>query len=159
MPSSPINDCLMLILSSASAASAQPIYACASVFPSTADAAHTSFLKRKRCDMLHYASTSHNALCFFASSSSTASKCDTDDYETLKQIAAATKFKRQRAISIPLFSRRCDSFFTAFQIVPFHSSDLTFSFRSDLRYVPTLRTFLFYKCFFYSGFRGSRAPV
>ena len=78
MPSSPINDCLMLIPSSAAKAT-QPIYACALVFPSTADpstadAAHTSFLKRKRCDMLHYASTARNALCFFASSSSTASE-------------------------------------------------------------------------------------
>ena len=108
MPSSPINDCLMLIPSSAATAT-QPIYACASVFPSTAaaDAAHTSFLKRKRCDMLHYASTARNALCFFASSSSTASKCDTDDYETLKQIAA-TKFKRQRA-AIALAQKRADA--------------------------------------------------
>ena len=110
MPSSPINDCLMLIqYPAATAASAQPTYACASVFPSTADAAHTSFLKRKRCDMLHYASTARNALCFFASSSSTASKCDTvtDDYETLKQIAA-TKFKPQRA-AIALAQKRADA--------------------------------------------------
>ena len=62
-------------------------------------------------------------------------------------------------ISIPLFSRRCDSFLTAFQFEPFHSSDQTFSFRSDLWYAPTLRTFLRYKCFFYSEFRGAQAPV
>ena len=54
----------------------------------------------------------------------------------------------ERIISIPLFSRRCDSFLTAFQIVPFHSSDPTFSFRSDLRYVPTLRTSLLYTYIF-----------
>ena len=59
-------------------------------------------------------------------------------------------------ISIPLFSRRCDSFLTANQFAPFHSSDPTFSSRSDLRYVPTLRTFLRYKCFFIRNFGGTR---
>ena len=38
----------------------------------------------------------------------------------------------RKQISIPLFSRRYNSFLTAFQIEPFHSSDPTFSFRSDL---------------------------
>ena len=78
------------------AASAAPTYACASVFPSTADAAHTSFLKRKRGDMTHYSAAARNALCFFASATRTAKKCDSTDYTTLKQIAAA-KFARQRA--------------------------------------------------------------
>jgi hypothetical protein len=66
------------------------------VFQSTADASHVSFLKRKRSDMMHYASTARNALCFFASATRTANKCDKTDYKTLKQIAAA-KFKRQHA--------------------------------------------------------------
>ena len=43
------------------------------------------------------------------------------------------------AISILLFSRRYVTFLTAFQIEPFHSSDPTFSSRSDLWYV--LRTY------------------
>jgi hypothetical protein len=101
MPSSPTNDCLMLITPAAAAATAAAAaatanFACASVFPSTADAAHTSFLKRKRGDMIHYASTARNALCFFASATRAANKCDDADYKTLKHIAAA-KFKRQRA--------------------------------------------------------------
>ena len=95
MPSAPTNDCLIM-MPAISTAAAPPIYACASAFPSTVDASHMSFLKRKRGDMLHYASTARNALCFFASSSRAANKCDTADYETLKQIAAG-KFKRQRA--------------------------------------------------------------
>ena len=100
MPSSPTNDCLMLITPAAAAATAATAaattYACASVFPSTADVAHMSFLKRKRGDMMHYSSAARNALCFFASASRTANKCDAADYKTLKQIAAS-KFKRQRA--------------------------------------------------------------
>jgi hypothetical protein len=60
------------------------------------DASHMSFLKRKRGDMIHYASAARNALCFFASSSRAAKKHDTADYNTLKQISA-TKFERQRA--------------------------------------------------------------
>ena len=98
----------MLITPAAAAAvAAAPTYACASVFPSTADASHVSFLKRKRGDMLHYASTARNALCFFASSSRTANKCDAADYETLKQIAS-DKFKRQRA-AIALDKKKADA--------------------------------------------------
>ena len=41
-------------------------------------------------------------------------------------------------ISIPVFSRRYDSFLTPIEIAPFRSSDPTPSSRSDLRYVPTL---------------------
>ncbi len=107
MPASPTNDCLMLITPAAAAAAAAAAadtaataatanFECASVFPSTADAAHSSFLKRKRGDMIHYSSAARNALCFFASSIRTANKCDAADYKTLKHIAAA-KFKRQRA--------------------------------------------------------------
>ena len=93
--------------SATKAAASAPTYACASVFPSTTDASHVSFLKRKRGDMLHYASTARNALCFFASSSRTANKCDAADYETLKQIAS-DKFKRQRA-AIALDKKRADA--------------------------------------------------
>ena len=108
MPASPTNECLMLITPAAAAAvAAAPTYACASVFPSTADASHVSFLKRKRGDMLHYASTARNALCFFASSIRTANKCDAADYETLKQIAS-DKFKRQRA-TIALDKKKADA--------------------------------------------------
>ena len=79
MPSSPPNDYL-IAPDAAAPAVAAPTYACASVFPSTADASHVSFLKRKRGDMTHYSSAARNALCFFASSSRTATKCDTTDY-------------------------------------------------------------------------------
>ncbi len=82
--------------STASAASAATTYACASVFPSTADAAHKSFLKRKHSDMTHYSSAARNALCFFASATRSANKCDKTDYSALKQFAAAN-FARQRA--------------------------------------------------------------
>ena len=105
MPASP--NYLMILPSSESAPTAQPNYVCAAVFPSTADASHTSFLKRKRGDMTHYASTARNALCFFASSSRAANKCDRADYETLKQIAAG-KFKRQRA-AIALDKKKADA--------------------------------------------------
>ena len=91
----------------AATAATKPKYVCAAVFPSTADASHTSFLKRKRGDMMHYASAARNALCFFASSSRAANKCDRADYETLKQIAAG-KFKRQRA-AIALDKKKADA--------------------------------------------------
>ena len=41
-------------------------------------------------------------------------------------------------ISIPVFSRRYDSFLTPIEIAPFRFSDPTPSSRSDLWYVPTL---------------------
>ena len=63
------------------------------------------------------------------------------------------------SISIPDFSRRFAIFFPGTQIAPVGISDPTFSSRSDLWYVPTLRTFLLYKCFFYSEFPGAEAPV
>ena len=97
----------MLIPTTAATAAAQPTYACASVFPSTADASHVSFLKRKRGDMTHYSSTARNALCFFASSIRTANKCDATDYETLKRIAS-DKFKHQRA-AIALDKKKADA--------------------------------------------------
>ena len=59
-------------------------------------------------------------------------------------------------ISIPVFSRRYDSFLTPIQFAPFRSSYPTFSSRSDLRYVSTLRTFLRYKCFFIRSFGEPR---
>ena len=59
-------------------------------------------------------------------------------------------------ISILVFSRQLDSFLTPIEIAPFRSSDPTFSSRSDLRHVPTLRTFLRYKCFFIRGFGEPR---
>ena len=50
-----------------------------------------------------------------------------------------------------------DGLFPAIETTHFRSSDPTLTYRSDLRYVPTLRTFLFYKCFLFgdSGSRGS----
>ena len=102
MPSAPTNDCLIMMPAISTAAAPY-----ASAFPSTVDASHMSFLKRKRGDMLHYASTARNALCFFASSSRAANKCDRADYETLKQIAAG-KFKRQRA-AIALDKKKADA--------------------------------------------------
>jgi len=54
-------------------------------------------------------------------------------------------------ISIPLFSPRNDKIFPAIYFASFRISDPAFGSRSDLRYVPTLRTFLRLKCFFYSG--------
>ena len=54
---------------------------------------------------------------------------------------------RRAHINIPDFSRRCYSFLTPIEIAPLRSFDSTPSSRSDLRYVPTLRTFLLYKCF------------
>ena len=56
------------------------------------------------------------------------------------------------AISMPDFSPQNDTIFPGPQIAPVGISDPTFSSRSDLRYVPTLRTFLLYECFFYSEF-------
>ena len=47
-------------------------------------------------------------------------------------------------ISIPDFSRRFATFFPGPQIAPVGISDPTVSSRSDLWYVPTLRTFLLY---------------
>ena len=61
-------------------------------------------------------------------------------------------FELEAVISIPVFSRRCDSFLTPIQFAPFRSSDRKFSSRSDLRHVPTLRTFLRYKHFFIRSF-------
>ena len=49
------------------------------------------------------------------------------------------------AISIPVFSRRYDSFLTPIEIAPFCFSDPTPSSRSDLWYVPKLRTYLHYE--------------
>ena len=49
------------------------------------------------------------------------------------------------SISIPVFSRRSDSFLKPIEIAPFRSSDPTPSSRSDLRYAPTLRTYLHYE--------------
>ena len=48
------------------------------------------------------------------------------------------KFNVTLDISIPVFSRRYDSFLTPIELAPFHSSDPTPSSRSDLRYVRTL---------------------
>ena len=62
-------------------------------------------------------------------------------------------------ISIPDFPRQFATFFPGTQIAPVGISDPTFSSRSDLWYVPTLRTFLLYKCFFYSEVRAAQAPV
>ena len=47
----------------------------------------------------------------------------------------------------PIFPGR-RHFVTPFQIAPVGTFAPTFSFRSDLRYVPTLRMFLRYKCFY-----------
>ena len=63
------------------------------------------------------------------------------------------------SISILKFSRRLDDLFSAIEKTPFRISDPTLASRSDLRYVPTLRTFLHYKCFFYSEIPGAQAPV
>ena len=63
------------------------------------------------------------------------------------------------SISIPDFSPQFATFFPGTQIAPVGISDPTFSSRSDLWYVPTLRTFLLYKCFFYSEVRAAQAPV
>ena len=49
-----------------------------------------------------------------------------------------------------------DSFFPGPQIAPVGISDPTFSSRSDLRYVPTLRTLLHYKRFFIRRFGEPR---
>ncbi len=59
-------------------------------------------------------------------------------------------------ISIPLFSPGNDTFPPAIQFAPVGISDPAFGFRSDLRYVPTLRTYLHYErtyaiIFFYSA--------
>jgi hypothetical protein len=63
-------------------------------------------------------------------------------------------------ISIPLFSPGNDTFPPAIQLALVGISVLAFGSRSDLRYVPTfrtypqcptLRTFLLYKCFFFGG--------
>ena len=48
-------------------------------------------------------------------------------------------------MSIPEFSPQNDTFPPGPHIAPVGISDPTFSSRSDLRYVPTLRTFLLYK--------------
>ena len=58
-------------------------------------------------------------------------------------------------ISIPKFSPQNDTFFPGPQIAPVGISDPTFTSRSDLWYVPTLRTFLLYNRFFYSEVRGA----
>ena len=67
---------------------------------------------------------------------------------------------RRGGISIPVLSRRYDRFIHAIEIAPVCPTDPTPSSRSDLRYVPTQRTFLLYKCFLFggsdrSGSRGS----
>ena len=66
---------------------------------------------------------------------------------------------KPKVISILEFSRRLDGLFSAIKKAPFRSSDPTLASRSDLRYVPTLRTFLHYKCYFYSEIPGAQAPV
>jgi hypothetical protein len=66
------------------------------LFLSTADPSHTSFLNSKlRHDPLQLGGQ-ERPLSFFASANRAAKKCDRADYDTLKQIAAA-KFDRQRA--------------------------------------------------------------
>ena len=79
IPSSAATSATAAAAATAATAATKPNYVCAAVFPSTADASHTSFLKRKRGDMMHYASAARNALCFFASSSRAANKCDRAD--------------------------------------------------------------------------------
>ena len=61
-------------------------------------------------------------------------------------------------ISLPDISRQNATFFPGPQIAPVGIPDPTFSFRSDLWYVPTIRTFLLYQCFFYSEVPGAEAP-
>ena len=56
---------------------------------------------------------------------------------------------------MPDFPPQNDTFFPGPQIAPVGISESTFSSRSDLWYVPTLRTFLLYKCFF-TGVSRSR---
>ena len=76
---------------------------------------------------------------------------------------AVDKLLAIKVISIPVFSLRYDKVIPAFEIAPIRPSDPTLSSRSDLRYVPTLRTFLLYERsysnFFYSEVRGAEAPV
>ena len=57
---------------------------------------------------------------------------------------------------MPDFFPQNDTFFPGPQIAPVGISDPTFSSRLDLWHVPTLRTFLLYKCFFLFGTSGSR---
>ena len=85
-----------------------------------------------------------------------------DMFNSLSTFHACLSSLMQALISIPLLSRRFTGFITPIEIAPFHSSDPTPSARSDLRYVPTLRTYLhyersypIYKMFFYSELRGS----
>ena len=59
-------------------------------------------------------------------------------------------------ISIPDLSRRYDKFIPANEIAPLRPFNPTLSSRSDLRYVPTLRTFLLNKCFFIRRFGEPR---
>ncbi len=62
-------------------------------------------------------------------------------------------------ISIPLFSPGNVTFPPAIQLAPVGISVPAFDSQSDLRYVPTLRTFLLYKCFFIRRGSGAEAPV
>ena len=57
---------------------------------------------------------------------------------------------------MPDFSRQFATFFPGPQIAPVGIPDPTFSSRSDLWYVPTLGTFLPYKCFFIRRFGEPR---
>ena len=61
---------------------------------------------------------------------------ETPDEESLQAALSAQVRKNEYKISIPVFSRRYDSFLTPIEIAPFHSSDPTPSCRSDLWYVP-----------------------
>ena len=96
----PYNAAAATAAPSATADTHTPSYVCATLFPGASDteavATYSAFLKRKRADMSHYASAAKNAMAFFATSSRTAFKSDTADYDTLRRIAA-DKFKRQRA--------------------------------------------------------------
>ncbi len=62
------------------------------------------------------------------------------------------------SISIPFYSPRNVTLFPAIQIAPVDISDPAFSCRLDLRYVPTLRTFLLYKCIFFIWRVGCLGP-
>ncbi len=99
MPSSPVDYCLMILPASAATTTASAKtassrtsttkYVCALVFPSgeAGGEADLSLLKRKRADMSCYSAAARNALCFFASSSNNAQKCDAADYNALRQVA------------------------------------------------------------------------
>ncbi len=62
-----------------------------------------------------------------------------------RPIAGVTDASLQEGISIPLFSQGNVTFFPTIQLAPVGISVPAFISRSDLWYIPTLRTFLLYK--------------